>query len=509
MRRDKEVNDWKNRSFDIEKPKEVIVPSAYDGPESNNTTDNYDTHYNFDAAMALTEQAKEANYLIRFGEENSVNTPAQDDREFVIRAHGYHGDFEVYKYGLDIDRLKASIKAPNGDYAYGGWEITQEEHDPLKDYYEMDHRGEEGVDQIQKENGGNDASQYHGFDTDVTVNGNRAATANGSAYDGESLRKRFFYASISEDDGTADQVLFKDGAVDENNVSGMAWHNGVKSTTGDLTAYDGKYSAALVPWTMTAPADSHVYDAAAFSGYADVNERNTFYTTMLRVNKTDSETGEYILHDDAIFGLYAASRYNSFLEIEEDSKLIEDPDERAKFLFQFKPGDAKFYLQDTMITGTKEFLEAMKAKELTPYKRRTALNESMAAPGELYSGIVPKGTPVCIESERISLYDGFGDRTGQMTVWTTRADSKMDDPETQSRLEYGGQNVGYFKTSQPIGAGVYVLAELKPPDGYVRSKPVAIEVYSDKTTYYADGDMYAPVDAVRYESNLLDEYPYK
>ena len=64
----------------------------------------------------------------------------------------------------------------------------------------------------------------------------------------------------------------------------------------------------------TAPADSHVYDAAAFSGYADVNERNTFYTTMLRVNKTDSETGEYILHDDAIFGLYAASRYNSFLE---------------------------------------------------------------------------------------------------------------------------------------------------------------------------------------------------
>ena len=509
MRRDKEVNDWKNRSFDIEKPKEVIVPSAYDGPESNNTTDNYDTHYNFDAAMALTEQAKEANYLIRFGEENSVNTPAQDDREFVIRAHGYHGDFEVYKYGLDIDRLKASIKAPNGDYAYGGWEITQEEHDPLKDYYEMDHRGEEGVDQIQKENGGNDASQYHGFDTDVTVNGNRAATANGSAYDGESLRKRFFYASISEDDGTADQVLFKDGAVDENNVSGMAWHNGVKSTTGDLTAYDGKYSAALVPWTMTAPADSHVYDAAAFSGYADVNERNTFYTTMLRVNKTDSETGEYILHDDAIFGLYAASRYNSFLEIEEDSKLIEDPDERAKFLFQFKPGDAKFYLQDTMITGTKEFLEAMKAKELTPYKRRTALNESMAAPGELYSGIVPKGTPVCIESERISLYDGFGDRTGQMTVWTTRADSKMDDPETQSRLEYGGQNVGYFKTSQPIGAGVYVLAELKPPDGYVRSKPVAIEVYSDKTTYYADGDMYAPVDAVRYESNLMDEYPYK
>ncbi len=577
QRRDKDVNDWENRSFDIEKPKEVIVPSVYDGTESNNTTDNYDTHYNFDAAMALTGQAKEDNYLLRFGEENSDNTAGQDDREFVIRAHGYHGDFEVYKYGLDIDRLQASVKAPNGDYSYGGWDITQEEHDPLKDYYGMDHLGEEGAGEIRKENGGNDGSRYHGFDTEVTENGNGASaaggyggeplgksffyspasqdgavaslvpfkggavaednvsgmywhsgvesttgelaaydgngasTANGSRYDGESLRKRFFYASIAEDDGTADQVLFKDGAVDGNNASGMSWHNGVKSTTGELTAYDGKYSPALVPWTMTAPADSHVYSAKEFSGYADVNERNRFYTAMLKINKTDSETGEYIVHDDAIFGLYAASRYNSFAEIEEDAKLIEDPDERAKFLMQFKPGDAKFYLQDTVITGTKEFLEAMKAKELTPYKRRgkTPINESMAAPGELYSGVVPKGTPVCIESERISLYDGYGSRTGQMTAWTTRADIEMDDAETQSRLEYGGQNVGYFRTSQPIGAGVYVLAELKPPMGYARSKPVAIEVYSDRTTYYADGDMYTKVEAVRYESNLLDEYPYK
>lgn len=56
---------------------------------------------------------------------------------------------------------------------------------------------------------------------------------------------------------------------------------------------------------------------------------------------------------------------------------------------------------------------------------------------------------------------------------------------------------------------MYVLAEIKPPDGYVRSSPVAIEVYSDKTTYYVDGDMCAPVEAVRYKANLLDEYPYK
>ena len=211
QRRDDAVNDWKNRSFAIEKPKEVIVPSVYEEAESNATTDNYHTHYTFSEKMLLTDQAKQENYLIRFGEENSANTENQDDREFVIRAHGYHGDFEVYKYGLDIDRLRASISSPNGEYHYGGWEITQEAHDPLKDYYEMNHRGEEGVEEIQKENGGNNASLYHGFDTDVTSNGNGADTANGNHYDGEALRKRFFYASISEDDGIADQVLFKDG----------------------------------------------------------------------------------------------------------------------------------------------------------------------------------------------------------------------------------------------------------------------------------------------------------
>ena len=116
---------------------------------------------------------------------------------------------------------------------------------------------------------------------------------------------------------------------------------------------------------------------------------------------------------------------------------------------------------------------------------------------------------MCLESERIDLSDSFGEKTGQMTVWSTKADIRMDDADTQTRLEYGDQNVGYFKTSQPIGAGVYVLAEIKAPDGYARSKPVAIEVYSDETSYYVDGDMYAKVAAVRYEANLLDEYPYK
>lgn len=506
-RLDKDVNDWKNRHFSIERPKEVLVPSAYAGAESGHTSDDYDTHYNFDSDMALTEQAKEGNYLIRFGEELGANTSGQDEREFVIRAHSYHGDFEVYKYGLDIDKLTGSIDSGSGSYSYKGFNITQEAYDPLKDYYAEEHRGEEGVAEIGRENGGNAANSYKGHTGQA--NGHGDETANGSTYNATPLVKRYFYASVSEDTGIADDILFKNGATDDNNPSGMSWHDDVASETGELTAYDGKYSQALVPWTMTAPADKEVYSSDTFSGYADVKERNTFFVTKLKINKTDSETGEYILHDDAVFALYAASRYNTFDEIEDDAKLITNADEKAAFLLQFRPGDAKFYLKDTMITGSKEFLEAMGAEDIKQYQKRGGLTESQEVAGHLYTGLVKKGTPVCIESERIGLSDPFGDRTGQMTVWSTKADTMMANPATETTIEYGNQNVGYFKTSQPVGAGVYVLCELKAPDGYARSKPVAVEVYSDQTQYYVDGDMYAKVSALRYKGNLLDEYPYK
>lgn len=507
-RRDKDVNDWKNRSYDIEKPKEVIVPSVYDAAESNDTSDNYDPHYNFDTDMSLQKQAKASNYLIRFGEELSDNTENQDAREFVIRAHGYYGDFEVYKYGLDIDGLSGTIMAPNGAYGYHGWELRQGYRDPLKDYYENDHRGEAGITEIGAERGGNNESKYHGYEQE---NGNGKDTANGETYDGDTLRKRFFYASVSEDDGTADNVLYKDGAKDDNNASGMNWKDDIPSTTGELTAYDKLYSAALVPWSVTAPADLNTYSSKDFTGYADVKERNSYYVSYLRINKVDSETGEYILHDDAIFGLYAASRYTSFDEIEEDAKLIEDADERARFLMQFKPGDTKFYLKDTYIVGSKEFLEAMGATDLqiSTGRTRTPIVESQEDTGHTYTGLVRKGTPVCVESERIDLSDDFGKKTGQMTVWSTKADVKMDDPVTGELKDYGDQTVGYFKTSQPVSAGVYVLAEIKPPAGYARSKPVAIEVYSDETSYYVDGDMYAKVAAVRYDGNLLTDIPYE
>lgn len=510
MRRDDSVNDWDNRSYTIEKPKEVILPSLYDGAESNDTTDNYDPHYSYDPAQTSEDQAKEDNYLIRFGEEWSDDAPntGQDERQYVIRAHGYDGDFEVYKYGLDVDLLNpAQIRYGGGlsdGFAYAGWNQVQEDFDPLKDTYNTAHRGKDGAETTPPENGGNDGAGYDGAEKT-----NGANTANGSSYNGTAVENRYFYGSVSEDKGSADKVMFKGGTTDDNNVSGMQWKDDVISMTGELTAYDGKYAPMLVPWTVTAPADIHAYDSENFSGYADVNERDGFYTTFLRVNKTDSETGEYILHDDAIFGLYAGSRYQSFEEIEKDSKLIKDAEERAKFLAQFKPGDAKFYLQDTQIEGTREFLMGMGAKDITPVNKSSDIPAAGVAVKELCTGIVPKGTPVCVESEQIMLTDQLGNRTGQMTVYTTNNDVKVAGEENAADKTYQNQNTGYFVTPQPVGAGVYVLAELKAPNGYARSKPVAYEVYSDKTQYYVDGDMYQKVTAVRYAGNLMEDIDYE
>lgn len=494
-RRDGSINDWENRSYAIEKPKEVIVPSVYDAPETNDTTDNYDPHYSYAYDMTTQDQAKKENYLLRFGEEWAHNNP-QDEREYVIRAHGYQGDYEIYKYGLDMDRLTGTINYGT-NYDYAGWKLTQDIFDPIKDYYDTKHKGKPGLEAIGTEDGGNDASDYMAIHKTNGVD-----TANGSTYNSIPLQNRFFYGSISEDAGIADQVMFKGGDVDKENASDMRWEDNVRSMTGELTAYEGKYASMLVPWTVTAPADLKQYSSADFAGYADINERDGFYTTMLRINKVDAETGEYILHDNAIFALYAGSRYNTFEEIEEDAKLIADASERAMFLTQFKPGDAKFYLRDTVIQGTKEFLTAMGATDITPAARGKSVVETAAGSDEIYSGLVKKGTPICVESERIMLTDKEGIRSGQMTVYTTLNDVLVAGEKDAANKIYANQNTGYFITPQPIGAGVYVLTEIKAPDGYARSKPVPFEVYSDKTQYYVDGDMYNKVSAVRYDENV-------
>lgn len=470
-RRDQSVNDFRNRSFITDKPKEISLPVLYENSQPDEEAENFASHYNYDFDMTAVQQARADNYLIRFTDEWPHNN-TQDERDYVIRAHNQHGDYEIYKFGLDCDRLSSTITYPGGSYDYAGFRISQEMFDPLKDYYHLNHRGETGRENIGTEDGGASESAYLAADK---THGKE--TANGSTYDGTSLSNRYFYGSISEDSGVKGQL---------------------PAMTGCLTAYDGVYAPMLVPWTVTAPAALNHYSLEDFAGYVDVLVHNRFFSTRLKINKVDAETGEYILHDNAVFALYAGARYTSFEEIERDAQLLDGAEERSRFLKQFKPGDAKFYLQDTTILGSREFLEAMGAYGITSAAREGTGSSVQNGAGTLCTGTVKKGTPVCLENERIMLSDEKGAKTGQMTAYTTVLDSLMAGEDSLKDQVYADQNTGYFITPQPIGAGVYVLAEIKAPDGYSRSKPVAYEVYSDKTQYYVDGDMYAKVTAVRY-----------
>lgn len=56
----------------------------------------------------------------------------------------------------------------------------------------------------------------------------------------------------------------------------------------------------------------------------------------------------------------------------------------------------------------------------------------------------------------------------------------------KSKLFYGEQNTGYLEMPQALEAGTYILIEVKPPAGYNRTKPVVLEVYSDKVAYYRE-----------------------
>lgn len=475
------INDFTNKNYKTDNPKEVTLPAVYEGNSSNDTFDNYDETYFYKAELTPEELAKD--YYIRFNEEWAENH-TDDLRSYVIRAHNNDGDYEIYKYGLDIDKLTSAITYNGGTYDYDGFSVTQETSDPLKDYYNPIHKV--NGKNVTSAEGANDNSHYFADDKNASV-----TAANGTKYAADAIEERYNYGSISEHSGTADNVQYPNGADrDDNNPSGFYFDDNINTMTGIQTAYEGKYASMLVPWSVITPVDLDSYHAEAFEGLADMGFRNTFYTLKLRIEKLDSETGENILHDGAVFGLYAASRYTTQEEV--DEAIANGAPETTKI------GNVKYYLKDTTITGTYEFLKAMGADNIKPYTKIFGEETNQ------FSGTVPAGTPVCLESEQIILYDETGAKTGDMTVYTTTNDMNMVDEENEIK-SYHDQNTGYFVTPQPIGAGVYVLAELKPPTGYSRTKPIAIEVYSDAVTYYINGSMNSQVKATIYTDNLINQ----
>lgn len=221
-----------------------------------------------------------------------------------------------------------------------------------------------------------------------------------------------------------------------------------------LPQYFDEKGAEILPkevrWSVTEPGSK-----VEMTGYACQTLINRMYRAILRIEKLDAETGEPILHDDAVFALYKAERNE---EADGD-------------------GAVKRYEEETVISGSREFLEAMGAEHIEPFARSGPYSFDLNV-GAMYTGIVPAGTPVCVEEDCLVFYDEGGDQSRQIFGLSTMRD--LNDPNMI-------QTTGYVETPEPISAGVYVLAEIKVPSGYVRSKPIPVEIYSDGVMYYPDG----------------------
>jgi hypothetical protein len=457
----KDLGDFFNKHYKTDAPKEIELPAVYEGGKSGSdkTPEELANYYRYSVTDTVSQLSSK--YHIRFSEEWPGEN-GEDKRKYVIRSHSRLGDYEIYPYGLDLQTISGS--APGDPSGKGHFTITQEKNDPGKDYYNtMIH---------SKEAGGSPSSHY------LADDGNAGKTTpNGSTYETNGVEKIYRYGSISEDKQIYDQVAFP-------SENGVIYRDHVTAMEGMQTAYDGKYASMLVPWSVTEPANEQTdttqnqNGASSYKGYGYRKFTNTFYKSRLRIEKLDSETGENILHDGAIFALYAASR--------EDGETTD--------------GLVKFYETDTKIKGSKEFLEAMGAEKINHSGDMS--NETGQT---LWTGIVPAGTPICEEAKQVILSDQEGRRTGQFEAFTNTRDGLQAKEEDSTSTENQDQNTGYLVTPEPLGAGTYVLCEVKPPSGYVRTKPVAIEIYSDQTTYYLDGNRDERVAAAIYENKDLKE----
>lgn len=278
-------------------------------------------------------------------------------------------------------------------------------------------------------------------------------------------------SSVSEQACVMDDVWYPGGTVTEDNAPGIWYRDQVPAMQGAGTACDGRYAPMLVPYSVVREKSE---DSGAL-GYGNVRFCDRLYTARLRLEKLDSETHENILHDGAIFCIYAAKRNDA-----------EQGD-----------GSVLFYETDTQIRGSKEFLTAMGAADIRPVLRGAVFAEAE------YTGVVSAGTPVCKESEQILLGDRFGLQTGVMKAFATVRDAELADA-AENQL----QTTGYLYTPQPLSAGTYVLCETKPPAGYVRSRPVALEIYSDQIAYYQNGEQDSRVLSAVYEDEADEQTTY-
>ncbi len=453
---DRNLKDFKNKHYAIDKPKEVVLPSVYEGKEGFFASpEQTNAYYQYDASMSVQEL--ERRYRIRFNQENHR-----------IFAHSHHGDFEIYKYGMDVGLLDNGVPSYLGSGNF--FALTQETYKPYKNYY-------------------NSQDDRTGAMADFYLTEGLSGR--------EGIAGQYRYSSVSEHGGVKDNVPALGGASTEDNAPGIWYQDQVSVMQGMQTAYDGRYGSMLVPWSVAGPETNpgsfvsggrdESTKESDYMGFGCVKFRNRFFTARLRLEKLDGETHENILHDSGIFAIYGAKR-----EASEDGS-----------------GRVCFYEKDTTISGTREFLESMGASDIRPMARRISLLDRLLGkdngPGNLCTGVVPAGTPVCEEGEKIILADKKGQQTAAFCSYSTVLDGQMKEELEEKTMAWQFQTVGYLETPQPLGAGVYVICEEKAPSGYARSKPIALEVYSDKVTYYKEGNRDSRVLAAIYEVAAIEQ----
>ena len=269
----------------------------------------------------------------------------------------------------------------------------------------------------------------------------------------ETVAKYYHYGSVSEDAGTKDGVYYetyydRDGKITDYGVT----LDGVETMSGKSTAVDRRFAKALIPWSVLDPRYGEVINDNGdvgnrepghegnggfnFVSFSNTDFENELYSSRLRIEKLDSETGENILHDGALFKIYAAKR-----DINGDG------------------ADG--------VTGSGDIL------------------------------FDDTGAPLYDEKEQIFMQDDTGAEVGIFKAYSTVRDGEVTGPDGNVHTEK--QTVGYLETYQPLGAGAYVLVEVEAPAGYVKSKPIAFTVYSDKVEYYEEGDKDKKVQAVKYQ----------
>ncbi|MGN0372474.1 MAG: SpaA isopeptide-forming pilin-related protein [Enterocloster sp.] len=274
--------------------------------------------------------------------------------------------------------------------------------------------------------------------------------------------------SESEQAGTRDQVVFESGETESGQLE---IRDNVPTMTGVQTAVEGKYAPMLVPWTVRAPETDRINpdtgdvetlfpsgsgESFNYAAFAQTDFENTYFRSRLRIEKLDSETGDNIIHDGALFKIYAAKR---------DVK----KDEKGQIA-----GSGRVLFGEAVDVNGDPVKDAEGKMILYP-----RVGKDNGSSDDLPIHLDENGIPQYDESQLIRQKDEEGTERGIFKAYST-----VKEIERDGRIRK--EITGYIETIEPLGAGVYILVEIRAPEGYAKSRPVAFELYADETAYYEE-----------------------